>query len=145
MVKKIVKPTKPTKAVKSTKTVAKVVKKPVKKVKEVIKLKPIKETMSKTELQNYLSEQTEVDTKSVKLILASLEDTILRSMSPGGAGEFTLPGIAKFLTKKVAARKAGVLVRNPATGEMMKGKAKPASVRVKIRSLSKVKKAAIGG
>ena len=35
------------------------------------------------------------------------------------------------------------LIRNPATGEMMKGAAKPASVRVKIRALSKLKSAAI--
>ena len=35
------------------------------------------------------------------------------------------------------------LIRNPATGEMMKGAAKAASVRVKIRALSKLKGAAI--
>jgi hypothetical protein len=34
------------------------------------------------------------------------------------------------------------LVRNPATGEMVKAAAKPASVRVKIRPLSKLKSAA---
>jgi hypothetical protein len=37
---------------------------------------------------------------------------------------------------------AGTLVRNPATGEMVKAAAKPASVRVKIRALSKLKTAA---
>jgi hypothetical protein len=48
----------------------------------------------------------------------------------------------KVNLRKVAARKAGTLVRNPATGEMIKGAAKPASVRVKIRALSKLKQAA---
>ncbi|MFN3890739.1 MAG: hypothetical protein ACK4MV_10110 [Beijerinckiaceae bacterium] len=57
-------------------------------------------------------------------------------------GEFTLPAILKVNLHKVPARKAGTLVRNPATGEMVKGAAKPASVRVKIRALSKLKKAA---
>ena len=63
-------------------------------------------------------------------------------MHPRGVGEFTLPGILKVNLRKVPARKAGPLVRNPATGEMVKGAAKPASVRVKIRALSKLKKAA---
>jgi hypothetical protein len=49
----------------------------------------------------------------------------------------------KITLRKVPARKAGTLIRNPATGEMMKGAAKPASVRVKIRALSKLKGAAL--
>ena len=44
--------------------------------------------------------------------------------------------------RKVPARRAGTLVRNPVTGEMVKAAAKPASVRVKIRALSKLKTAA---
>ena len=47
-----------------------------------------------------------------------------------------LPGLLKVNLRKVPARKAGALVRNPATGEMVKAAAKPASVRVKIRALS---------
>jgi hypothetical protein len=43
---------------------------------------------------------------------------------------------------KVPARKAGTLVRSPATGEMVEAAAKPASMRVKIRALSKLKTAA---
>jgi hypothetical protein len=44
--------------------------------------------------------------------------------------------------REVPARKAGTLIRNPATVETMKG-AKPASVTVKVRALSKLKGAAI--
>jgi hypothetical protein len=61
---------------------------------------------------------------------------------PNGSGEFQLPGILKIALRKVPARKAGTMIRNPATGEMMKAAAKPASVRVKIRALSKLKAAA---
>jgi hypothetical protein len=68
---------------------------------------------------------------------------MLGSVHPRGVGEFTLPGLCKITLRKVPARKAGTLVRNPATGEMMKGAAKPASVRVRIRALSKLKSAAI--
>ncbi|MND07898.1 hypothetical protein D3C83_301900 [compost metagenome] len=53
-----------------------------------------------------------------------------------------MPGLLKVTLRKVPARKAGTLIRNPATGEMMSGAAKPASVRVKVRALSKLKAAA---
>jgi len=51
--------------------------------------------------------------------------------------------VIKVTLRKVPARKAGTLVRNPATGEMTPAAAKPASVRVKIRALSKLKTAAL--
>jgi nucleoid DNA-binding protein len=108
-----------------------------------IELKPIKETFTKAELINYMADETELEPKVVKKVMAVLEDTLLRSLMTRGVGEFTIPGLVKFVTKKVPARKAGTLVRNPATGEMVKGKAKPASVRVKARTLTKVKKAAL--
>jgi len=63
-------------------------------------------------------------------------------MHPCGVGEFTLPGLLTVSLRKVPARKAGTLVRNPANGEMMKAAAKPASIRVKVRALSKLKTAA---
>jgi hypothetical protein len=69
---------------------------------------------------------------------------LLGSVHPRGVGEFTLPGLLKVTLRKVPARRAGTLVRNPATGEMVKGTAKPASMRVKIRALSKLKTAASG-
>ena len=150
---KVVKPAKKA-AAKQTKAPAKKVsKKRVAKVHEPVT--PIKETMNKSELFNHLAESTEVDLKTVKKIMAELEATMLGSLAPKGAGEFTLPGVAKFFTrkvpaKKVPARKAGTLVRNPATGEMVKAEAraaftKPATVKVKVRALSKIKKAAIHG
>jgi hypothetical protein len=66
----------------------------------------------------------------------------LGSVHPRGVGEFTLPGVLKVTLRKVPARKAGTLIRNPSTGEMVPGAAKPASVRVKVRALSKLKGAA---
>jgi len=65
------------------------------------------------------------------------------SIHPRGAGEFTFPGLFKIALQKVPARKAGTLVRNPSTGEMVPGAAKPASMRVKIRALAKLKAAAL--
>jgi len=105
--------------------------------------RPVKETLTKSALINLISEQNGIPRDTAKGILTTLENALLGSVHPRGAGEFTLPGLLKVTLRKVPARKAGTLVRNPSTGEMMPGAAKPASVRVKIRPLSKLKTAAV--
>ncbi|MBM3271793.1 DNA-binding protein [Candidatus Kaiserbacteria bacterium] len=105
--------------------------------------KPIKEVYSKSALINVIAEQNDIPRKVAVGVLATLENVMLGSVHPKGVGEFTLPGILKVTLRKVPARKAGTLIRNPSTGEMMKAAAKPASVRVKIRALSKLKTAAL--
>ena len=105
-------------------------------------IRAIKETLTKSALINLLSEQNDSPRKTAVGIFNTLEAVMLGSIRPRGVGEFTLPGLLKITLRKVPARKAGTLVRNPATGEMMKSAAKPASVRVKIRALSKLKTAA---
>jgi nucleoid DNA-binding protein len=103
----------------------------------------IKQTFSKSALINLIAERNEIPRKTAVGIFNSLESVMLGSVHPRGVGEFTLPGLLKISLSKVPARKAGTLIRNPATGEMIKGAAKPASVRVKIRALSKLKGAAM--
>ncbi len=105
---------------------------------------PIKQTLTKSSLIGLLAEQGEISRKQASCVLATLENTILGSVHPKGVGMFVLPGLMKVTLRKVPARKAGTLVRNPGTGEMMKAAAKPASVRVKVRPLKKLKSAAIG-
>jgi hypothetical protein len=80
--------------------------------------------------------------KTAAGVYATLENLFLGSLHPRGVGEFVLPGLQKVSLRKVPARKAGTLIRNPSTGEMVEAAAKPASVRVKIRALSKLKTAA---
>jgi nucleoid DNA-binding protein len=126
---------------KKSKKPVKVVK--TKKAKQSQELAVIKQTFSKSALMQHIAQSTEVDTKVVKKVMLKLEEVILGSVNKKGVGEFMMPGLFKVTLRKIPARKAGVLVRNPATGEMVKGKAKPASVRVKIRALSKLKKAAL--
>jgi nucleoid DNA-binding protein len=103
----------------------------------------IKETLTKSALINLIAEQNDLPRKTAVGVFNTLESIMLGSLHPRGVGEFTLPGLLKITLRKVPARKAGTLIRNPATGEMIKGAAKPASVRVKIRALSKLKGAAI--
>ena len=107
------------------------------------KTQPIKEALTKSALVNLIAETHDVTRDVAKGVLATIEGAMVGSIHPRGVGEFTFPGLFKIVLQKVPARKAGTLVRNPSTGEMMPGAAKPASVRVKIRALSKLKAAAI--
>jgi len=144
---------------KKKKVVKKVVAKPVAKKKVVTKKKvkseagpkPIKHMMNKSQLINHyvdrlneLAPEDGWERKHVVLFLGIQEEAMLASVTTRGAGMFMQPGLFKVVTRSIPARKAGVMVRNPATGDMVKGKAKPASVRVKIRPLAKLKAAAIG-
>lgn len=105
-------------------------------------IKPVKETLTKAALINLIAEENEIPRKTAVSVYETLENLLLGSVHPRGVGEFVLPGLLKVNLRKVPARRAGALVRNPATGEMIKAAAKPASVRVKIRALSKLKAAA---
>jgi len=105
-------------------------------------VRPVKDALTKSALINLISEQNGISRDTAKGVFTTLENALLGSVHPRGAGEFTLPGLLKVTLRKVPARKAGTMIRNPATGEMMAGAAKPASVRVKIRALSKLKTAA---
>jgi len=105
-------------------------------------IKPVKQAMTKSALINLIAEENEIPRKTAVGVYKTIENAFLGSVHPRGLGEFSLPGLLKVNLRKVPARKAGTLVRNPATGEMIKGAAKPASIRVKIRALSKLKSAA---
>lgn len=103
--------------------------------------KPIKEALSKSGLVSHIAEATGVLGKDVKAVLASLEHAIAGSISKKGAGSFTLPGLFKVTSVAVAAKpkRKG---KNPFTGEEQWFAAKPASVKVKVRPLKKLKDAA---
>ena len=105
-------------------------------------IRPVKERLTKSAILSLIAERTELSRAQVGGVLAELEGIMLGSVHPSGAGEFMFPGLFKVVLRKVPARKAGTLIRNPATGEMVKAAAKPASVRVKIRALAKLKGAA---
>jgi hypothetical protein len=109
---------------------------------EAAAVRPVSEILTKSALINLLADQNDIPSKTAAAVYATLEGVFLGSVHPRGVGQFTLPGLLKVSLRKVPARRAGTLVRNPATGQMVKGAAKPASVRVKIRALSKLRTAA---
>lgn len=105
-------------------------------------LKPITTALNKTTLVALLVEQSGVDAKGVKAVLTALEAATLASMSKKGIGEFTLPGLLKVVSVKVPARpkRRGI---NPFTKLEQDFPAKPASVKLKVRPLKKLKDAAL--
>lgn len=105
-------------------------------------VKAVKEKLTKSALTSLIAEKTDLTKKQVTDVLSELESAMLGSVHPNGFGEFMFPGLFKVALRSIPARKAGTMIRNPATGEMMKASAKPASVRVKIRALAKLKAAA---
>lgn len=120
-----------------------VAKKATRIVRELATYAPVKEKFTKAGLTAYIAEGVEMEPKEVKTVLADLENIICGSLVRKGLGEFTMPGLFKIVLKRVPASKGGQKKISPFTGEEYITKAKPATVRVKIRALSKLKNAAL--
>ena len=105
-------------------------------------VKPVKDVFNKTSLVAHVAAQAEVEPKVVKAVLAALDGAILGAINKKGAGEFTLPGLLKIGVQKVAAKKARKGI-DPFTKQERMFAAKPASVKIKVRALKKLKDAAL--
>ncbi len=103
--------------------------------------KPIKDALSKSGLVAHIAEATGVVAKDVRAVLAALEGAVHGSVHKKGAGSFTLPGMLKISAVSVPAKpkRKGI---NPFTKEEQWFAAKPASTKLKIRPLKKLKDAA---
>ena len=100
----------------------------------------VKEAMTKTQLLNELAANTGLAKKEVASVLEELGVVVDRHVRKRAVGHFTLPGLLKIKTVKKHARKARKNVPNPfKPGELMDVAAKPASIRVKILPLKKLK------
>ena len=105
-------------------------------------LKPIKESFSKTSLINHLATVAGQEPKAVKAVMGALEATMLASVNKKGAASFTLPGLLKITALQVPAKKKRVGI-DPFTKQERTFAAKPATVKLKVRSLKKLKDAAL--
>lgn len=110
--------------------------------KSPVALKPIKTAFNKSSLNSHLASASGVDAKSVKAVVAALEATMLASVNKSGLGSFTLPGLLKVNVIKVPAKKKRTGL-DPFTKQMREFAAKPATVKLKVRSLKKLKDAAL--
>ena len=101
-------------------------------------LKPIKDALTKSGLVAHLAEASGVLGRDVRAVMAALEGAVVASIQKKGAGSFTLPGLLKITSVSVPAKpkRKGV---NPFTKEEQWFAAKPATTKVKVRPLKKLK------
>src|SRR5690349_20995226 len=94
--------------------------------------------MSKTQLIEAIAEASQVAKNDVKSVLEHLTEVGYKELRE--AGEFTVPGFAKFsvVNKPATEARTGI---NPFTKEPMEFKAKPASKTVKASPLKVAKDA----
>ncbi|WP_426702398.1 HU family DNA-binding protein [Rhodanobacter sp. Col0626] len=104
-------------------------------------VKPIKDVLNKSTLVAHIVDASGVVAKDVRAVLAALEGAVAGSVHKKGAGSFMLPGLLKISAVSVPAKpkRKGV---NPFTKEEQWFAAKPASTKIKIRPLKKLKDAA---
>lgn len=103
-----------------------------------------KKPFTKSDILNALAEDTGLARKDVSNVLDGLSQVIEQHVKKRGPGQFTLPGLLKIKTVKVPARKAQKGVPNPfRPGETMDVAARPASTKVKVLPLKKLKEMAL--
>ncbi len=98
----------------------------------------LKAKMSKTGILSNIAESTDLTRAQVAAVFDELEVLIERHIKKRAVGEFTLPGLMKIKSVKRPATKAR-MGRNPATGEEIQIGPKPASIRVRVTPLKKLK------
>ena len=112
---------------------------PAKKAAAPVKKAPgIKAKMTKTAILNEIATNTNLSRAQVSSVMDELESVIERHIRKRAAGEFTLPGLLKIKAAKRPATKKR-MGRNPATGEEIVIPAKPATTRVRVTALKKLK------
>ena len=106
--------------------------------------KAVQKPLTKTQLYAEIAAATGVSKKDVSAVFDELVNSIERHVKKRGPGVFTLPGLLKIKTVKKPAQKARKGVPNPfRPGETMDIAAKPATTKVKILPLKKLKDMAL--
>jgi DNA-binding protein HU-beta len=96
--------------------------------------------LNRRELVTAIAEDLEIDKRSTDEFLSAFIDVVTTNVSSGEP--VTISGFCKFARRDVAAKPKRE-VRNPATGEMMWAKPKPASKAVKVTPLKAFKDAVV--
>jgi len=98
----------------------------------------VKRKMAKTAILTEIATKTDLNRNQVAAVFDELESLIERHIRKRAAGEFTLPGLLKVRSVRRPATKRR-MGRNPATGEEIVISAKPASIRVRVTALKRLK------
>ena len=101
-------------------------------------VKAISKKLTKTGILNEIAQNTDLTRAQVSSVLDELETLIERHVKKRSVGEFTLPGLLKIRAVKRPATKKR-MGRNPATGEEIVIGPKPASIRVRVTALKRLK------
>ena len=108
------------------------------------KASAIQKKFTKTETLNEIATNTNLSKKEVSSVLDELSIVIERHIKKRAVGEFTLPGLLKIKSVVRPARPARKGVPNPfKPGELMDIPRKPATTRVKVLPLKKLKEFAL--
>ena len=102
------------------------------------KVTALRNKMSKAALLTHLAHETGLTRVQVGTVMSELEILIERHVKKRAVGEFTLPGLLKIRSVKRPPTKQR-MGRNPATGEEIVVPAKPATTRVRITALKRLK------
>ena len=108
------------------------------------KASAIQRKFTKTEILNEIASNTNLSKKEVSSVLDELSVVVERHIKKRAVGEFTLPGLLKIKSVVRPARPARKGVPNPfKPGELMDIPRKPATTRVKVLPLKKLKEFAL--
>ena len=104
----------------------------------------VQKKYTKTEILSEISTNVNVSKKEVAAVLDELAVVIERHIKKRAVGEFTLPGLLKIKSVVRPARPARKGVPNPfRPGELMDIPRKPATTRIKVLPLKKLKEMAL--
>jgi len=104
----------------------------------------VQKKYTKSEILSEISANANVSKKEVATVLDELAVVIERHIKKRAVGEFTLPGLLKIKSVVRPARPARKGVPNPfRPGELMDIPRKPATTRVKVLPLKKLKEMAL--
>ena len=98
---------------------------------------------TKGEIYSHIAQDTGLTRKQVSSVFESLGGLIKRNVGRKGPGLFAVPGLMKIrvVTRPATKARKGI---NPFTGQEQWFAAKPASTKVKVRPMKKLKDAAKG-
>ena len=109
---------------------------------KVKKVTALRNKMTKATMLTHIAQETGLTRREVASVMSELEILIERHIKKRAVGEFSLPGLLKIRSVKRPATKKR-MGRNPATGEEIVVPAKPATTRVRITALKRLKEMAL--
>ena len=108
------------------------------------KIPAIQKKYTKTEILNAIAQTTSISKKEVSAVLDELSNLIERHIKKRAVGEFTLPGLLKVKSVALSAPLSRKAIPNPfKPSQLMDIPRKPATTRVKVLPLKKLKEFAL--